>query len=364
MASAGLWAIRGLVWGVVFASGVGAQGVQVRGRVLSESRRPLAGATVTLSAIGYAVRTDSLGEFRLSGTPGGTLSLSIIAGGYRADTATLVLPRSGVLTREFVLASSNAPPPVANPSDRVLSGRVTNTEGVPLAYANIRMNGGRTFVSDDSGRFTIPVTVSGGLTLLVRRIGFGVAEVKLPGMPDTAVTVALTAVATALPLTQVTARSPFASLDIHGFYRRMADVQRGINRGYFVTPEELELRRPTLTTSAVEQFPNIRVRQSPRSRQLLANGEFAPEQQRVRGGVPSQWNLRIENGAGCPLTVYLDRIRVSPVLRRRSVEDEQLNLLVQPSTLAGAEVYPTTLGAPPEFALSPGTCGLVLLWTR
>jgi hypothetical protein len=338
--------------------------VEVRGRVQDEAGRPLAGATVTLSAIGYTVRTDSMGAFRLSGTPGGTLSLSITAGGYRADTATLVLPRSGMLTRDFTLVSSDSPPPVANPSDRVLSGRVTNTEGTSLAYANIRLNGGRVFVSDDSGRFTIPVNVSGGLRLLVRRIGFAPAEVKLPGMPDTAVTVALTAVATALPLTQVTARSPFASLDIHGFYRRMEDVlKRGINRGYFVTPEDLELRKTTLTTSVVEQFPNIRVRQKPPARQLLSNGKFADRQGQF-GGVPSPWDLRIEDGTGCPLTVYLDRVRVSPNYRRGWVQDDQLNLLVQPSSLAGAEIYPTTLGAPPEFSLMPGTCGVVLLWTR
>lgn len=331
--------------------------VDVRGRVLNESGESLAGATVTLTAIGYAVLTDSLGMFRLSGTPGATLSIAIAAGGYRAETATLVLPRTGAVTPEFLLVSSDAPPPVANPSDRVLRGRVTNNEGVSLAYANIRMNGGRTFVSDDSGRFTIPVTVSGGLTLLVRRIGFEAAEVKLPGMPDTAVTVALTAVAMSLPLTQVTARSPFASLDIHGFYRRMDDVERGINRGYFVTPEELELRRPFLVTSTLEQFPNIRIRPSPRPLDCRTN----PRQCKRS---PLNRNLRIEDGSGCPLTVYLDRIKVTPLLLNGLMYDELLNTLVQPTTLSGVEVYPNRLGTPPEFSLVPGTCGVVLLWTR
>jgi hypothetical protein len=360
MASAGLWAIRGLAWGAVFASGVGAQGVQVRGRVLNESGRPLAGATVTLSAIGYAVRTDSLGAFRLSGTPGGTLSLSITAGGYRDNTATLVLPRSGTMIREFVLVSSNAPPPLANPSDRVLSGLVTDTEGTPLAYATIQLNGGRPFVSDDTGRFRIPVDVAGGFALLVRRIGYSRTEVKLTAMPDTAVHVRMNPLATALPETRVTARSPFASLDIHGFYRRMQDVERGINRGYFITPEDLEQRRPTLVTSAVEHLPNVRVRVKqgrsfPRNPAARENREFGP---------PPPWNRRIEDGQGCPMTVYLDRVKIQPYIRGGQDTDEYIDTIIQPTTVAAIEVYPSLIGSPPEFSLAPGTCGLVLLWTR
>ena len=361
MTSAGLWAIRGILASGLFASALGAQsGVELSGRVLDASGQPLAGATVTLRAIGYAVRTDSLGVFRLSGTPGGTLSLSLTASGYRADTATVVLPRSGTIAREFVLVSSNAPPPVANPSDRVISGRVTDAEGTPLAYATIQLNGGRRFVSNDTGRFRIPVNVSGALSLLVRRIGYSRTELKLAAMPDTAVHVRMEQLATPLPETRVTASSPFRSLDIHGFYRRMEDVERGINRGYFVTPEDLEQRRPTLVTSAVEHLPNVRVR-IPRGRSYPIN---PGARDNLENKPPRQWRQRIEDGKGCPMTVYLDRVKIQPYNRGGQITDEFINAIIQPTTVAAIEVYPTQLGSPPEFPPAAFTCGVVLLWTK
>jgi hypothetical protein len=361
MTSAGLLAIRGALASCLCAAGLGAQSAsQLRGRVLDGAGRPLAGATVTLTSIGYAVRTDSTGTFLLNGTPGSTLALSITAGGYRADTATIVLPRSGAIAREFVLVSSNAPLPVANPSDRVLAGAVTDTEGTPLAYATIQVNGGRPFVSDDTGRFRIPVDVSGSFSLLVRRIGYSRTQLKLAAMPDTAVHVRMEALATPLPETRVTARSPFASLDIHGFYRRMQDVEKGINRGYFVTPEDLEQRRPTLVTSAVEHLPNVRVRlptagSYPRNPNARANRENGP---------PSQWTRRIEDGQGCPMTVYLDRVKIQPYNRGGQITDEFIDAVIQPTTVAAIEVYPTQLGSPPEFPPAAFTCGVVLLWTK
>src|SRR6185503_16295644 len=73
------------------------------GRVLSDSGKPVVGATVTLTSIRYAVLTDSLGRFQLSGTPGSTLSLTLQATGFRDDTASVVLSRGRSVTRDFTL---------------------------------------------------------------------------------------------------------------------------------------------------------------------------------------------------------------------------------------------------------------------
>jgi hypothetical protein len=43
------------------------------------------------------------------------------------------------------------------------------------------------------------------------------------------------------------------------FYDRMRDVERGINRGYFITPEDLEQRRPNFITQMLESYPSVRV---------------------------------------------------------------------------------------------------------
>lgn len=317
---------------------------ELRGRVVDSTGRAIASASVTIGNLGFTLRTDSAGAFKFSGTPGSTLLLRIRATGYRADTASVVLPRSRFVESDFALVDENAPLPEANPSDRVLSGRVLDPIGTPLAYANIQLNGGRRFVADDSGRFRIPINMNGGFSLLVRRIGFEVGEVKLPSMPDTAITLRLAPVALALPETRVTAAS-FPSLDLHGFYRRMADAERGINRGWFITPEELDLRKPTLVTNAVEATPGARVRPIP--------------------GNTYDWRkLRIEDSKGCPLTVYLDRIRIQPTRIRGTFVDEGINVLVPINHVSGIEVYPSQFGAPPEYRVESGTCGVVLLWTK
>jgi hypothetical protein len=346
--------------GVAVSGELLAQSSELRGRVVTESGVPIVGATVTLTGVRYSVRTDSLGQFHFAGTPGSTLSLALHAAGYRDETASVVLGRGRPTTRDFVLASETTALPEVNPSDRVLRIRATTTAGEPIAYANLQVNGGRRFVSDDSGRFAVPITVVGSAKLLLRRIGFEPTEMTLTAMPDTTVRVAMDAVARTLETQMVTVRSPFIRLDMGGFYKRMAEVQNGARVGYFVTPEDLELRKPQNVTDAVEQFPNIRLAPIDDGKRD-ASGAHAD-------GAMSRRKFRIEDRNGCPLTVYLDRIRIQPSLAGGKEVDEEINSLVNPGSVAGIEVYPREVGAPAEFppanTNSLSHCGVVLIWTR
>jgi hypothetical protein len=331
---------------------------ELHGRIVNESGAFVAGATITLIGFRYSIKSDSLGQFRFAGPPRSTLALSIQANGFRDDTVSVVLTRRRPVVRDFVLVSEQTPLPEANPSDRVLRGRVTTTDGEPISYANVQINGGHRFVSDDSGRFSLSITVSGGFSLLIRRIGFEPTEVKLTGMPDTAITVRMTAIATALPELRVTGSAAFVSLDLRGFYRRMRDAERGINHGYFVTPEDLLLRNPLNVTDAVEQFPSLRLRPG------NAEQTWSKEWGFRNLAVPR--NMRIEDRSGCILTVYLDGIRIQPSSKGKNgaLEDSQVNSLVNPGSVAGMEVYPRAVGAPPEFPTVNDTCGVVLIWTK
>lgn len=344
---------------VALSTRAGAQS-QLHGRVVSDSRKPIFGATVTLTGVRYSVKTDSLGFFRLSGTPGSTLELKLQASGFQDASASVVLSRGRPLTRDFVLVSEDAPEPEVNPSDRVLRVRVTTLEGEPIAFANLVVNGGSRFVSDDSGRFSVPVN-SGAATLLLRRIGFEPTEVRLAAMPDTAVRVQMKPVAQTLEAQVVSVRSPFVRLQMWGFYERMAQVQNGARVGYFVTPEDLALRRPQNVTDAVEQFPSIRL--AP-----IDDGKIDADGMAHADGTPTRRKFRIEDRKGCPMTVYLDRIRVQPSVSGMKWVDEQINDLIQPGSVAGIEVYPRAAGVPPEFpaANSAGLseCGVVLIWTK
>ena len=339
-----------LALGAVIAAprSAASQSSELHGRVLSDSGTPIAGATVTLAGIRYSVRTDSLGRFHLSGTPGSTLNLTLQAPGFRDDTATVTLSRGKPVVRDFAMISEATELPEANPSDRVLRGRITTTDGEPIAYANFTINGGRRWVSDDSGKFSVPFNTTAA-RLIFRRIGFEPTEVTLDAMPDTAIRVRMAMVARTLEAQVVTARSPFVRLDLNGFYQRMTEVERGARVGYFVTPEDLVLRNPQNVTDAVEQFPSIRLRP-------------------IAGGIPLNRKMRIEDRNGCPFTVYLDKVRIQPTMVSLKPVDEEVNTLVQPHAVAGIEVYPRKVGAPPGYPAyeGGGTCqaGVVLIWTK
>jgi hypothetical protein len=342
----------------------GQQGTELRGRVVDESGVAIAGATITLSQIGYTIRTDSSGSFVLSGTPGSTLVFSMRAPGYRGDTAAVTLPRRSGVSREFTLVSEATALPEVNPSDRVLRGRVTDIEGTPLSYASVQLNGGRRFIADDSGRFTMP-SPSGRFSLLVRRIGFSPEELKLDAAPDTAIRVRMTAFATALPEQRITGRAAFRSLDLNGFYKRMRDAERGVNHGYFMTPEDFEFRKPFQITQMVEGLPAVVVRKAgngdPRKEMLVGapckpRTEPDPACVRIGSSMEGPSSARIFR---CVMTVYLDRVRI--VGRVGGRPDDFINEMVVPSSVAAMEVYPRGVGAPPEFQPMNGSCGVVLI---
>jgi hypothetical protein len=69
-----------------------AQSATVRGRVLSATTgQPIANATLSLSAVARTTRTDSLGEFTLSGLPPGEQALLVQAVGYTPVRALVPL---------------------------------------------------------------------------------------------------------------------------------------------------------------------------------------------------------------------------------------------------------------------------------
>jgi hypothetical protein len=221
---------------------------------------------------------------------------------------------------------------------RTVSGVVMDSSRMRLAYANLTVGQTRT-ISDDSGRFVLRAVSREPFRFLVRRIGFHVTEVSLPAGADTAISVVMAQ--SAVRLSTVTVVAPgSAKLETRGFYDRMRDVERGINRGYFVTPEDLEQRRPNFITQMFEGYPSIRV-----SRRI--GGEMYAE---------------ILGTGNCRMTVYLDGIRIVGKLNPRA--EDPVNMMVKPNEIAGAEIYPRGVGAPPQYQSLNGACGIVLIWTK
>jgi hypothetical protein len=325
---------RGLLVFVLWPQASNAQ-VELRGRLLSGAGAPIPGATITVTGIGYSVRADSAGRFALSGARGSTLQLHFSAQGYRRDSAAVVLGRTA-MDREFTLVDASAPAPEANSSAMMQLGRVVEESGAPLSYANVQVNYSERLVADDSGRFSFPYE-TGSRTLLVRRIGFEPVELRLAAKPDTALRVVLMPVAAQLKgVTVVASNAAFRSLDIHGFYGRMRDADRGHYRGWFVTPEDIERRKPTHPTQMTEGYPSIRVSKSGRG---------------------PMWD-RIEGSRNCPMAVYVDNIQIAGKTRGAN---DFVNQLVSIGSVAAMEIYPSALSAPPQYK---GACGIVLIWTK
>jgi len=313
--------------------------VELRGRLLTQSGDPIAGATVLLSSVGYRVRSDSTGRFALSGQPGATLVLFFTAPSFRRDSAVVVLPRGRALDRDFTMKSEDAADPEPNPSATMLRGRVIDESGAPLSYANVQLNYGRRYLADDSGRFQLPYPDDGSSTLFVRRIGFDPVELNLAMRPDSALRVVLAAIPAQLKEVTVTAAGAYRSLDLHGFYSRMRDAERGATNGWFITPEDIERRKASNTTQMADGFPNVRV---------------------YKSGKGPMWD-RIMGPGNCEMTVYLDNIRITKDVRGGS---EPVNQMVPVSHMAGMEIYPRAFNAPASHPSYNGLCGVVLIWTK
>ena len=220
---------------------------------------------------------------------------------------------------------------------RLIRGIVVDTAGNALPYVNVGLGSSRRITSD-SGRFTLR-TSRDAMKLLLLRIGFEPTEVRIAAGGDTTVRIAMTPLPVQLAKVQVLGEAMSSKLELRGFYERMRDVDRGINRGYFVTPEDLERRKPNFITQMFDGYPSIRV-------------------DRTRGE-----HFAVIQGTGkCRMTVYLDGMRI--IGKPNSRGEDPVNWMVKPNEIAGAEIYPRGVGAPPQYQELNGSCGIVVIWTK
>ena len=241
---------------------------------------------------------------------------------------------------------------VANAQGRLIHGVVVDSSGTPVPFANIIATGStRRIAADAEGRFRLSMDSSARRVIEVRRIGYHPHAVSLEPWPDSALRVVLS-VATRTLSTITVAVERSQSLAIHGFYERMNDVERGVNHGYFVTPEEIDARKGARLTDFVSPLPAVRIK-------LVKAGD--PRRPHKRTG----WE--IQGISGCQMTVYVDGNRLHSLSLQKNENDETaifINDLVTGSSVAGIEVYPRSVTAPPKYQSLNGTCGVVLIWTR
>lgn len=255
-----------------------------------------------------------------------------------------MLPGSG-LALGMVAAMANVVPA----QQRVIVGSVVDSSGAPVPYVNVIAAGSqRRIAAGPDGTFRLPLDSSAKREIEFRRIGYHPLTLKLDSWPDSAIRVVMAmATRTLSAITVAVERSQ--SLAIRGFYERMNDVGRGINHGFFITPEEIAQRSGARVTDFMGGHPALRVR-------LVTTGLF--------GGGRKGW--QIQGLDGCAMQIYIDGVRFYNLSDGTSLDDNHIfiNDLVSSTTIAGIEVYPRSVTAPPKYQSLNGRCGVILIWTK
>lgn len=214
-----------------------------------------------------------------------------------------------------------------------IHGVVRDTSGTPIPMAEVIGPTGRT-LSDSIGRFRLGSIPVGMIPLQARRLGYRpvVWTVEMRGAGAMPVAVTLVPVPRDLEAVVVAASHPRNSRNLRGFYTR-----RRRSSGYFLTREQIEPHdHANLTDVLRARVPAAQVSGIGMGRSRL----------RLRGQrcAPMVWI----DGAPTPAAEFdLD--------------------FIQPSTVAGIEIYANAASAPAEFRvpMSRDACGgTILIWSR
>jgi len=213
--------------------------------------------------------------------------------------------------------------------------------GEPVAHAR----------TDSAGVFVIPPLPRPGSILIRVTHTFytAVDSLAVQVQPGEAVTLELRMARTTVPLEPlvVTARS---ELRLAGFQERM---RRGDGFGHFITRSDIDARPAARTTDLLRNVAGVQVSSIGRG------GADEP----VPIGTPDVTNPRVQiitmqtPTGGCMPALYIDGMPV------HIFADSGIDDFLKPDMIEGVEVYPRSIGAPPEF-VDPNDCGVVAFWTR
>lgn len=229
-----------------------------------------------------------------------------------------------------------------------VTGLVTDTSGFPIPFANVMLTDGRRIVASEAGRFALNIDAS-TRTIEIRRIGFEARVISMETWPDTALRIALVPLPLRLERVRVEAAQRIQSLAIRGFYERQAELEKGINHGFFITPEELEKRPAARPTDFLYNHPGVKV------------------QLKREPGDGGRTGLQPQGLNGCRIEIYVDGVRFYPMPPSHGLRYGRINFIndfIPISNIAAMEVYPRAVSAPPKYQAANGDCGVMLIWTK
>ncbi len=346
----------------------------VAGRVVdAETEAPIVGATVVAMWTEITidrkarkiitekkqavVRTGRVGEYRLCGVPAAkSLTVQLQHAGLAgAATRVSVSEEEGVVVRDLSLSMRSAPtmaaldsierltaarqPDTTSDADTtrgelalsgtaMLTGTVRTTTGRPVTNAEVRVRHGQSSTkTDDVGRFVLAGLPAGTQVLLVRQIGFALAEipVELRSGRSRELNVRVTR-AVALDSVRVLASRPtLAEFE----YNRRTNLQ-----GRFLTLSEIQRSNAKQTSDLLPLLGGYVMMGRGRLVKMLETDYDPPGTHSCKGA-----NVVIDGVDGF------------------EVDD------VQPNQIAGIELYKNAASAPLEYA-GRANCGLIVIWLR
>jgi protocatechuate 3,4-dioxygenase beta subunit len=313
-----------------------AEGGALAGTVRDLKGMPVAKAVVAVSGVERTVESDAAGRFEVVGVSVGEHQVRVARPGFEALGFTVHFPEPGRLEVDLALqdvAVAAAVPPSAAPL--LLSGRVVDDTGAPIAEAEIGLMGSpATAVADSAGRFRFADLPPGPYLLSVRRLGFAprTISVTLRASASEPVVVRLERQVATLAPTTVTGTRGRENYRLADFYDRKAKAS-----GVFIEQEEIERRRPAQFTDLFRANTTLTVQRDRTGRQYVES--------------------RLVGTGRCLPAVFIDGVyhRQEPGL---------LDAMAPPDQVRAVEVYNGRASVPGAFS-RPGTdCGVIAVWTK
>ncbi|MCY4399044.1 MAG: carboxypeptidase regulatory-like domain-containing protein [Gemmatimonadetes bacterium] len=303
--------------------------VTVSGNVVNEvTGEPIPGVVVLAEGLGLTLVTDAQGQFVFDEVARGVYDIDLVHKDYVRLEGALTIDQPGAF---FLMMT-----PTKDPNAGLMTGIAgivrdqVSGDPIPDVVVNAPV-AGRTARTGADGRFSLPELPPGRQEVRFSHLGYARRSetIDVEAWRVARVEVVLDVDAIALNPIEITVDRLDAALEDRGFYQREED-----GWGHFVDREDLETWNPIELTDALMRFPGVRI---------------------VSDGLDRHLRLR-SSGDNCSPTIFIDGVRMT------GRGDYSINDMVDPSAVAGVEVYRGLAGTPPQYWGS--SCGVVLVWLR
>jgi hypothetical protein len=284
-------------------------------------------------------------------TPDGTVVVQEVAladrlvGTAFVDLPMVPTPDSAAVAKLSAPSASVLRP--GAPPAAVVSGVVRRADGRPFAGARVSVVGandaGATTGAD--GAFLLGVPRVGPSAVEARAIGLRPVRAEFDAQRGQPSRVALTLADNVVVLAPTVVRAPRVSAALADFDRR-----RNAGLGFFITANDIEVRRPYSVTDLMQMAPGVRV---------ILPGAGSP-------GASPRVIFQRASGSGGVMSTSCEPIAFVDGARLVADPEQGLQLdqvIPRPQDVYGIEIYRNLTGAPPQYQALNSTCGLILIWT-